>query len=91
MQHKIFEKGEVIFRQGDPCIDMLIVLDGQVGLFMNEDLTSPIKVVQENQAFGERALDSLEDRARTAIALQRTTCLSLDKHEYKEKVFYLEH
>jgi hypothetical protein len=48
---------------------MLIVLDGQVGLFMNEDLTSPIQVVSENQAFGERALDSLEDRARTAIAL----------------------
>jgi hypothetical protein len=58
---------------------------------MNEDLTTPIQVFHDNKAFGERALDSLEDRARTAIALRRTVCLSLDKHEYKEKVFYLEH
>lgn len=48
-------------------------------------------MIKDNNTFGEKALDSLELRDRTAAAKRVTLCLTLNKHEFEEKVFYLEH
>lgn len=93
MEVKTFEKGEVIYHKGGPPIDMYVLLFGEVGLFAGEILggAKPSHKIRENGTFGEKALDSMEPRAYTSIALKPTTCLVLTKEDYAEKVFYLEH
>lgn len=69
---------------------MFIVLFGEVGLYSDENQKS-VKTIRDNHTFGEKALDTLELRDRTAIANKVTVCLTLNKHEYEEKVFCLQH
>jgi CRP-like cAMP-binding protein len=69
---------------------MFIVLFGEVGLYTDENQKA-VKTARDNQTFGEKALDSLELRDRTAVAHKVTVCLTLNKHEFEEKVFCLQH
>jgi len=65
-----------------------------VSLFQDQDYltkTHPNSKCHANQTFGEKALDSLEPRQYTAVATKVTVCLALNKYDYEEKVFYLEH
>jgi len=79
MQQKVFDRNEIIYTKGDPSVDMFIVLFGEVGLYADDKAQSPISVVHNNNTFGEKALDSLELRDRTAVAHKVTVCLSLSK------------
>lgn len=89
MQQKVFDRNEIIFKTGEPSVHMFIILFGEVGLYSDELSEKPLSVVTDNQTFGEKALDSLETRDRTAVAHKVTVCLTLDKHEFEEKVFFL--
>lgn len=60
-------------------------------MYENEQDNEPISIRSENISFGEKALNSVELRAETAIAHKLTVCLCLAKTEFDEKVFYLEH
>ena len=52
-------------------------------------MIDPISIRSHNSSFGEKALNSVELRAETAIAHKVTVCLCLAKTEFDEKVFYL--
>ncbi len=54
-------------------------------------MIDPISIRSQNSSFGEKALNSVELRAETAIAHKVTVCLCLAKTEFDEKVFYLQH
>ena len=69
---------------------MFIILFGEVGLYVNDhEFDPPHSVVTDNHTFGEKALNSMELRDRTAVAHRVTVVLSLNKYEYEEKVFFL--
>lgn len=87
MKQKVFDRNEVIFQKGDPPTDMFIVLMGEVGLYSD---TKCLRVTIENNTFGEKALDSMELRDRTAVAHKVTVCLTLNKLDYEEKTYIVE-
>ena len=71
---------------------MFIILFGEVGLYINDhEFGEAHSVCTDNHTFGEKALNSLELRDRTAVAHRVTVVLSLNKYEYEEKVFFLQH
>jgi CRP-like cAMP-binding protein len=87
MRQKVFDRNEIIFSKGDPPTDMFIVLMGEVGLYSEKKC---ISVATENHTFGDKALDSMELRDRTAIAHKVTVCLTLNKLDYEEKTYIVE-
>ena len=95
MKQKVFDKNEIIYRKNDPSVDMFIVLFGDVGLYNTDGIpdsnNKPDISIKNNNSFGDKALNSMELRKETAIAKKVTVCLVLNKFDYEEKVFYLEH
>jgi len=75
---KIFDKDEVLFRQGDPSNELYIVVDGvvRIGLY-NDDETefTELALNRESTFFGEMTL--LQGGTRSATAVAATAVLTL--------------
>lgn len=71
---KEFEKGQVIFSEGDFEMSMYDLLQGSVGIYANygkpeEKLLTELKA-EEGATFGEMGLLELMPRSATAVALE---------------------
>jgi CRP/FNR family transcriptional regulator len=77
---KVFEAGDVIFREGEVGDRMYILLDGLVELKVKVDKgEAVIKTVDTpNDFFGEMAFLDDRPRSATAVALRRTKVLVAD-------------
>jgi len=76
-----YEKGEVVFRQGDPGVGMYIVKDGEVDVY-NEypDLTcSKITVLHHGDFFGETSLLNETPRSATIVSVKPSILWGLFK------------
>lgn len=75
-----FEKGKVIFKQGEQGDAMYFVHTGQVSCVKNGE---EVAVCSKGDYFGERALLKDDVRAADTIAKADTTCLKLDRQSFQ--------
>ena len=79
MVTRTFEKGEVVFREGDPGVCMYTVDTGRVGIYAAYG-TPEERLLAEafpDNYFGEMGLFETAARSATAVALESDTCLSM--------------
>lgn len=79
---EIFTAGEVIFRQGEPGEVMYVVQEGEVELWLNEQLQ---ETIGPGSVFGEMALLNSSERNISAIA--RTECRVVPFNQTRFKVY----
>ena len=87
MNRKTFQKGEVIFRQGDPAESMFDILSGSVGIYVaygTED-ENRLTELQSGDFLGEMGLIECYPRSATAVALEDETVLQeIEEKEFSE-------
>jgi len=65
--HTTYSAGETIFEEGDPCTDLLLILEGTVEIRMNGS-EDPVGTVRHGEVLGEVAALTGGDHSATAIA-----------------------
>lgn len=77
------EPGEVLFHAGEPGESLYIVRSGEVELFVRDNAGQkiPLTIACANQIFGELALLDRGPRTATALALNETELLELDRED----------
>lgn len=86
MHVRNFEKGEIVFRKGDPGVGLYIIRDGAVDLY-NEfpDLTRMrITGLSTGDFFGEISLLNDSPRSATVVATCSSVLLGLFRHDLLE-------
>ena len=80
---KKYEKGEVIFRQGDSGNCMFVVQDGEVEAVAESDGREiRLRTMGPNEFFGEMALFEKEMRSATIRAIRPSHVLTIDKKNF---------
>ena len=84
VQHRHFEKGDVVFQAGDPGNALYIVEAGEVKISMlsasKQQIT--LALLSPGDAFGELSLLDGEPRSATASAEAKTRCLYLRREDF---------
>lgn len=75
----IYEPGDTIFREGDVCTVMYVLVEGSVELRRGDE---PLEVVEPGGVFGEMALVEHSTRTATAVALTRTVLSEVDERRF---------
>jgi signal transduction histidine kinase len=73
-QLKIYQAGEVVFKEGDPGEGLFVIGEGHIKICINTGLDQPIELSQlgPGEFFGEMAVLDNEPRSATAIAAEPT-------------------
>ncbi len=66
--HTAFEAGQTIFRQGEPCNEMYLLLEGEVAIYFDR-LDEPVGTVGTGECLGEVSLLAGGDHSATARAV----------------------
>lgn len=69
-----YERGAVIFREGDPGTSLMLILEGEIGVFKG---SVELARLRQNSVLGEMTLFEL-DVARTATAIAMTDALVVE-------------
>lgn len=56
MKVRTFAEKEVVYRQNDQANEMFVIYKGEVGLFAEDDLTTPKQKLGSNDVFGEKII-----------------------------------
>ncbi len=82
--HLEFEEGQCIFSQGDPAMELFLVLSGtiQVNVQIQPGDTVPLGRVGEHEILGEMGLLDDAPRLATAVATSRVHALAISKDRY---------
>lgn len=77
MNMKVYNKGDVIFRQGDAAESMFDMNWGSVGIYLNYGTKEEKKLTELNGGafFGEMGIIDHAPRSATAVALENNTQL----------------
>jgi CRP-like cAMP-binding protein len=78
-----YEKGAVIFAEGDEAREMLILREGSIELRKGDHL---LETLQPGSILGEMALIDPAPRSATAVAGEGCQVISLDEKTFKELV-----
>jgi CRP-like cAMP-binding protein len=83
METRVFQKGEVIFREGDAGDCMFDVYDGKVGIYADygTDKEKLLTDYLRDQYFGEMGLLDHAPRSATAVALAPDTRVGVISEE----------
>ncbi|MBF0124367.1 MAG: cyclic nucleotide-binding domain-containing protein [Magnetococcales bacterium] len=79
---KVYEPGEIVFRQGDPPGAVYVILEGQVEISIARAADQPsicLAILERDHVFGEMSLLDQHPRVATAKAISRVRLLSLDQ------------
>lgn len=79
LQHYHLEKGDILFKAGEPAFSFYIVKRGHIDIMDGERV---IKSATEGEFFGERALLADSTWLYTAIAAEASTLVSLGAEEF---------
>lgn len=84
-------KGEMIFREGDVGDELYIVVEGEVGIFINHGSSEQLMLttIGAGQYFGEMAILDDEPRSASVVAMADTRVLVLKGEQLKELVFQM--
>ncbi|MBF0401278.1 MAG: GGDEF domain-containing protein [Magnetococcales bacterium] len=84
---KLFKKGEIIFRQGEPAACMYVVQKGEVELVVESDFgIKLLATLQKGDVFGEVSLFAEKVRFATARATQDTWVMTLDEKSFVNRL-----
>lgn len=84
MTRKVFEKGDVIIKEGmmESCMyDIVIGMVGIYGAYGTPD-ANLIAVLKDGQCFGEMEMLSIRARSATAVAMEKTEVIVIDKKTF---------
>ncbi len=83
-----FEKGKVIFEEGDLCDYFYIIADGKVDIVQNlgTDREKRLVTLEREASFGEMAIFGDETRSASAVVSGDATLLTIDKEHLKELI-----
>jgi len=87
-EQRTYSVGETVFHEGEPGDEIFLVTEGRVQLFITSDTGEKI-IFGENvrgDVFGEISLLDGGPRTAAAVALERTTVLTLDRDKLLELV-----
>jgi CRP/FNR family cyclic AMP-dependent transcriptional regulator len=78
-----FQRNEIVFRQGDPCENVIYVRRGTVRLSVVNEVgkEAVVAVLGPGDFLGEGCLTGLPFRAATATAITPTSALVIEKNE----------
>ena len=78
MNTKVYNKGDVIFRQGDAAESMFDVQWGSVGIYLDYGTANEKKLAElsDDAFFGEMGMIDHAPRSATAVALENRTLLN---------------
>lgn len=81
-----FPKDTVIIREGTTGLQMYIVIQGKVGIYINTLLDERIKVAESESGsfFGEMSMFDNLPRSATCIALEDTVCIAISRNNLQE-------
>ena len=84
---RMYQDGEVVFRQGDEGACMYVIQEGQVEVTMETDGREVrLAVLGANDFFGEMAVFTRETRAATVRALGKARLLTVDKKTFFQRI-----
>ena len=90
MAMRVFEKGEVILRQGDSADSIYIIVAGQVKVYMTDEHDTHREVIVNTLGagnfFGEIPLFDQEPRSASVAALERTHVQTLSYLTFKKVI-----
>lgn len=79
-----FEKGEIIFLDGDNSHHLYIIKKGRVRVIKeNQGRLIPITILNEKEFLGELSIFADHARTATAVALEDTELVPIEKNEIK--------
>jgi CRP-like cAMP-binding protein len=83
----VYEKNQVIFREGQASTDAYVVESGRVGVYKQAE-GKPVRlaVMEKGAMFGEMAAITGEPRAATMIALETTVVVRISKAMMRQKI-----
>ncbi|MFN2114510.1 MAG: Crp/Fnr family transcriptional regulator [Anaerolineae bacterium] len=84
VQHRAYERGDLIFDEGDPGNALFVVETGEVRIAkaIGDDQSLTLAVLGPGQAFGELALLDGKRRSASATALEPTKCLVVYRDDF---------
>lgn len=84
---KVYEDGQVVFRQGDPGCCLFVVQEGEVEVIDESGgRETVLRVAGRNELFGEMAVFARETRSATVRARGRTRILTIDKKNFLRRI-----
>ncbi len=84
---RVYEEGEVIFRQGDPARCLYVIQKGKVEIFMESEYGSNhLTTLKKGDVFGEISLFAGKARFATARTLQKSRILTIDENNFIAKL-----
>ena len=91
LQQRVYDKGEIIFRKGDLGEELFVIMIGEAGVYVDDQLQQCVVELTENKTYGERSLHQQEVRQATLLAHRVTVCLVLNQTDFHNQVFHIEH
>jgi len=84
---KVFEKGEVLFKEGDPPTEMYLIKSGSVEVFKGKgDTKKVLGVLSKGEFLGEMGVLDGRPRSATAVALERTSVMVMDEKSFRKVI-----
>lgn len=84
---QFINKGQRLFKEGDPAVAAYVVAAGCIGIFrMVDGKNSPVARIRKGEFFGEMAILDGSPRRATAVALEDTTLSLVSKENLEEKM-----
>jgi CRP-like cAMP-binding protein len=74
-----FEKGDVVFREGDVGDCLFVIREGAVDITLGNRV---LKLMQPGDIFGEMSLIDGEPRSANAVARAETTVIPIDEEQF---------
>jgi F420-non-reducing hydrogenase small subunit len=82
----VFEKGEIVCREGDPGDTMYIIQSGAVKISRNrEGEEMVLAILEQGEFFGEMALVDQQPRSATVSTMSRTRLLPLTRTSFLQR------
>jgi GNAT superfamily N-acetyltransferase len=83
--HRTFAEGTDVFRQGDPCEEMYLILEGEVGIYIG-GREKRIGTVRAGECLGEISVLTGGERSATAVAVTPVEAGVLTKKDLQSLV-----
>jgi len=78
---KLYKQGDKVFSKGDPGDEAYIIVRGKIGIYL-EEKGQPIAELGPGMIFGEQAFLESVSRTATAVAMQPTILLVINRNSF---------